>query len=54
MGELKFFLGFNSSNSMMPNEVHSIHFEEVWDEGCKPIKMPKGTNGHLDLDKRGK
>jgi hypothetical protein len=59
MGELKYFLGFQvkqlqegtfiSQTKYIQDILNKFGMKDV-----KPIKTPMGTNGHLDLDTRGK
>ena len=59
IGELTFFLGFQAKQ--MREEIFSSQEKYTKDllkrfnmDECKPIKTPMASNGHLDLDERGK
>jgi hypothetical protein len=59
MGELKYFLGFQIKQLQegtfisQTKYIEDIHKKFGMKNG-KPIKTPMGTNGHLDLDTKGK
>jgi hypothetical protein len=59
MGELKYFLGFQVKQHQegtfisQTKYIHDI-LTKFGMTDAKPIKTPMGTNGHLDLDTRGK
>jgi hypothetical protein len=59
MGELKYFLGFQIKQLQEGTFICQIKYiqdilKKFGMKNAKPIKTPMGTNGHLDLDTRGK
>jgi hypothetical protein len=59
MGELKYFLGFQIKQLQDGTFVSQTKYNQdilkkFGMKDSKPIKTPMGTNGHLDLDTRGK
>jgi hypothetical protein len=59
MGELKYFLGFQVKQLQEGTFISQTkHTQDILTKfgmkDAKPIKTPMGTNGHLDLDTRGK
>jgi hypothetical protein len=59
MGELRYFLGFQVKQLQEGNFISQTKYiQDILNKfamkDAKPIKTPMGTNGHLDLDKRGK
>jgi hypothetical protein len=59
MGELKFFLGFQVKLLKYGTFISQTKYtqdilKKFWIKDAKPIKIPMGTNGHLDLDNGGK
>jgi hypothetical protein len=59
MGELNFFLGFQIKQLEDGTFISQIKYTHDLLKKCgmdkaKPIKTPIGTNGHLDLDIKGK
>jgi hypothetical protein len=59
MGELNFFLGFQIKQFKDGTFISQIKYtndllKKFGMDKAKPIKTPKGTNGHLDLDMGGK
>jgi len=59
MGELKFFLGFQikqlKEGTFISQTKYTLDMLKKFDmEKAKPIKTPMPTNGHLDLDEKGK
>jgi hypothetical protein len=59
MGELKYFLGFQIKqlqDGTFNSQIKYIQdiLKKFGMKNGKPIKTPMGTNGHLDLDTRGK
>jgi hypothetical protein len=59
MGELKYFLGFQIKQLQEGTFIsHTKYIQDILNKfgmkNGKPIKTPMGTNGHLDLDTRGK
>jgi hypothetical protein len=59
MGELKYFLGFQVNQLQEGTFISQTKYiQDILNKfgmkDAKPIKTPMGTNGHLDLDTRGK
>jgi hypothetical protein len=59
MGELKYFLGFQVKQLHEGTFISQTKYiqdilTKFGMKDAKPIKTPMGTNGHLDLDTRGK
>jgi hypothetical protein len=59
MGELKYFLGFQVKQLQEGTFISQTKYiqdilTKFGMKDAKPIKTPMGTNGHLDLDTRGK
>jgi hypothetical protein len=59
MGELKYFLGFQVKQLQEGTFISQTKYTQdilikFGMKDAKPIKTPMGTNGHLDLDTRGK
>jgi hypothetical protein len=59
MGELKYFLGFQVKQLQDGTFISQTKYiQDILNKfemkDAKPIKMPMGTNGHLDLDTKGK
>jgi hypothetical protein len=59
MGKLKYFLGFQIKQLQEGTFIcQTKYIQDILKtfgmENVKPIKTPIGTNGHLDLDTRGK
>jgi hypothetical protein len=59
MGELKYFLGFQVKQLQDGTFIRQTKYTQnilnkFGMKDAKPIKTPMGTNGHLDLDTRGK
>jgi hypothetical protein len=59
MGELKYFLGFQIKQLQEGTFICQTKYiqdilKKFQMKNAKPIKTPMGTNGHLDLDTRGK
>jgi hypothetical protein len=59
MGELKYFLGFQIKQLQEGTFIYQTKYiqyilKKFGMKNVKPIKTPMGTNGHLDLDTRGK
>jgi hypothetical protein len=59
MGKLKYFLGFQIKQLQEGTFICQTKYiqdilKKFGMENVKPIKTPIGTNGHLDLDTRGK
>jgi hypothetical protein len=59
MGELKYFLGFQIKQLQEGTFICQTKYSQdilkkFGINNAKPIKTPMGTNGHLDLDTRGK
>jgi hypothetical protein len=59
MGELKYFLGFQIKQLQEGTFIYQTKYiqdilKKFGMKNAKPIKTPMGTNGHLDLDTRGK
>jgi hypothetical protein len=59
MGELKYFLGFQVKQLQDGTFISQTKYiqdilTKFGMKDAKPIKTPKGTNGHLDLDTGGK
>jgi hypothetical protein len=59
MGELKYFLGFQIKQLQEDTFICQTKYiqdilKKFGMKNVKPIKTPKGTNGHLDLDTGGK
>jgi hypothetical protein len=59
MGELKYFLGFQIKQLKDDTFISQTKYiqdilKKFGMKDVKPIKTPMGTNGHLDLDTRGK
>jgi hypothetical protein len=59
MGELKYFLGFQVKRLQEGTFISQTkHIQDILNKfrmkDAKPIKTPMETNGHLDLDTRGK
>jgi hypothetical protein len=59
MGELRYFLGFQIKqlqDGTFISQTKCIQdiLKKFGMKDAKPIKTPMGTNGHLDLDTRGK
>jgi hypothetical protein len=59
IGELTFFLGFQvkqmkEGNFLSQEKYNKDLMKRFKMEDCKPIKIPMPTNGHLDLDEKGK
>jgi hypothetical protein len=59
MGELKYFLGFQVKQLQEGTFISQTKYiQDILNKfgmkDAKPIKTPMGTNGHLDLDTRGK
>jgi hypothetical protein len=59
MGELKYFLGFQVKQLQDGTFISQTKYiqdilTKFGMKDAKPIKTPMGTNGHLDLDTRGK
>jgi hypothetical protein len=59
MGELKYFLGFQVKQLQEGTFINQTKYiqdilTKFGMKDAKPIKTPMGTNGHLDLDTRGK
>jgi hypothetical protein len=59
MGELKYYLGFQVKQLQEGTFISQTKYIQdiltnVGMKDAKPIKTPMGTNGHLDLDTRGK
>jgi hypothetical protein len=59
MGELKYFLGFQIKQLQDGTFIRQTKYiqdilKKFGMKDGKPIKTPMGTNGHLDLDTRGK
>jgi hypothetical protein len=59
MGELKYFLGFQVKQLQEGTFISQTKYiQDILNKfgmkDTKPIKTPMGTNGHLDLDTRGK
>jgi hypothetical protein len=59
MGELKYFLGFQVKQLQDGTFISQTKYiQDILTKfrmkDAKPIKTPMGTNGHLDLDTRGK
>jgi hypothetical protein len=59
MGELKYFLGFQIKQLQEGIFISQTKYiqdilKKFGMKNDKPIKTPMGTNGHLDLDTRGK
>jgi hypothetical protein len=59
MGELKYFLGFQIKQLQKGTFIfQSKYIQDILKKfgikNAKPIKIPMGTNGHLDLDTGGK
>jgi hypothetical protein len=58
MEELKYFLGFQIKQLQEGTFIcQSKYIQDILKKfgmkNAKPIKIPMGTNGHLDLDTRG-
>ena len=58
-GELKYFLGFQVKQRQEGTFIFQAKYTQdiltkFGMKDAKPIKTPMGTNGHLDLDTRGK
>jgi hypothetical protein len=59
MGELKYFLGFQIKQLQEGTFICQTKYiqdilKKFGMKNAKPIKIPMGTNGHLDLDTGGK
>jgi hypothetical protein len=59
MGKLKYFLGFQIKQLQEGTFISQTKYtqdilKKFGMKDAKPIKTPMGTNGHLDLDTRGK
>jgi hypothetical protein len=59
MGELKYFLAFQIKQLQEGTFIYQTKYiqdilKKFGMKNAKPIKTPMGTNGHLDLDTRGK
>jgi hypothetical protein len=59
MGELTFFLGFQvkllKEGIFVSQTKHTQYILKKFGmKDAKPIKMSMGTNGHLDIEARGK
>jgi hypothetical protein len=59
MGELKYFLGFQIKQLQEGTFICQTKYiqdipKKFGMKNAKPIKTPMGTNGHLDLDTKGK
>jgi hypothetical protein len=59
MGDLKYFLGFQINQLqegifICQTKYNRDILKKFGMKNVKPIKTPMGTNGHLDLDTRGK
>jgi hypothetical protein len=59
MGELKYFLGFQikqleDGTFISQSKYTHDSLKKFGMDNAKPIKIPMGTNGHLDLDMGGK
>jgi hypothetical protein len=59
MGELKYFLGFEikqlEDGMFISQTKYTLDLLKKFGiDKAKPIKIPMGTNGHLDLDLGGK
>ncbi|MDM1462056.1 hypothetical protein HX065_18880, partial [Myroides odoratimimus] len=59
MGELKYFLGFQIKQLQEGTFISQTKYiqdilTKFGMKDAKPIKTPMGSNGHLDLDTRGK
>jgi hypothetical protein len=59
MGEVKYFLGFQIKQLQESTFISQTKYiqdilKKFGMKNAKPIKTPMGTNGHLDLDTRGK
>jgi hypothetical protein len=59
MGELKYFLGFQikqiqEGTFICQTKYTQVILKKFGMKNAKPIKTHMGTNGHLDLDTRGK
>jgi hypothetical protein len=59
MGELKYFLGFQVKQLQEGTFISQTKYTQdilskFGMKDAKPIKTPMGTNGHLDLDTKGK
>jgi hypothetical protein len=59
MGELKYFLRFQTKQLQEGTFIYQTKYiqdilKKFGMKNAKPIKTPMGTNGHLDLDTRGK
>jgi hypothetical protein len=59
MAELKYFLGFQIKQLLEGTFICQTKYiqdilKKFGMKNAKPIKTPMGTNGHLDLDTRGK
>jgi hypothetical protein len=59
MGELKYFLGFQIKQLQEGTFISQTKYiqdilKKFGMKDSKPIKIPMGTNGHLDLDTAGK
>jgi hypothetical protein len=58
MGELKYFLGFQIKQLQEGTFISQTKYIDILKKfgmkNAKHIKTPMGTNGHLDLDTRGK
>jgi hypothetical protein len=59
MGELKYFLAFRIKQLQDSTFISQTKYiqdilKKFGTKDGKPIKTPMGTNGHLDLDTRGK
>jgi hypothetical protein len=59
MGKLKYFLGFQVKQLQDDTFISQTKYiQDILNKfrmkDAKPIKTPMGTNGHLDLDTRGK
>jgi hypothetical protein len=59
IGELTFFLGFQVKQMreeifISQEKYTKDHLKRLKMDECKPIKTPMPSNGHLNLDERGK
>jgi hypothetical protein len=59
IGELKYFHGFQIKQLQEGTFISQTKYiqdilKKFGKKNAKPIKTPMGTNGHLDLDTRGK
>jgi hypothetical protein len=59
MRELRYFLGFQIKQLQNGTFISQTKYiQDILNnfgmKDAKPIKTPMGTNGHLDLDTRGK